>query len=136
MLSHIAMTVARESYTEEYLSELTRFYQKTLGWRVDDNLSRPNERLFITIGNEQYLNVRSADEPMVTSGYEHLGIYLDTPEAVHDLHARVIAEAQPDNDLEIDKVVRVLYSGALTTFRFRYLMPLAIEVQYLKRKPG
>lgn len=133
MLSHIAMTVARESYTAEYLSELTRFYGETLGWRVDDNLSKPNERLFIAISRQQYLNVRAADEPMVTSGYEHLGIYLDTPEDVHTMHAKVSIEAKADHHLEIDKRVQVLYGGLLTTFRFRYLMPLAIEVQHLQR---
>jgi len=133
MLSHIAMTVSRESYTSEYLDELSRFYKATLGWRVDDNLSIPNERLFIAISKDQYLNVRAADEPMATSGYEHLGIYLDSSDDVHAMHAKVIEEARSERNLEIDKLVQVLYDGILTTFRFRYLMPLAIEVQFLQR---
>ena len=131
-LSHIAMTVSREQFNSTYLDELNRFYSATLGWQVNQALSRQNERLFISMPEQgQYLNVRASDKPMATSGYEHLGVYVDEALDVYRMHEKVCSERGDDFDIELDDKVRTAYGGQLTTFRFRYLMPLAIEIQHI-----
>jgi len=133
-LSHVAMSVPRARYTPAWLAELARFYREVLGWTVDDTLSIEGERLLMWIpGSNQYLNVRAADVPMQTTGYEHLGIYVDTVDRVFECFAAVRQHASDSAELELDESVQTLYGGSLTTFRFRYLMPLAIEIQHVRR---
>ncbi len=131
LLSHVAMTIPRADFTDSYLEELGQFYETVLGWTVNQKLSIQGERTLLDIpGHGQYLNVRASDEPMGTTGYEHMGVYVDTVEDVRAMFEKVGQHADPAK-LELDDEVRVLYSGHLTTFRFRYLMPLAIEIQHI-----
>jgi hypothetical protein len=132
MLSHIAMSVERSTFTDDYISDL-EFYCDLLGWKVNENLSIKNERLLMSLPDHgQYLNVRALDEPMVSSSYEHMGIYVATSEEVHSLHSKVQLHGEKDNRVQLDeRGVQNLYGGVLTTFRFKYLLPLAIEIQHL-----
>ena len=136
-LSHVAMTVPRALFTEAYLDRLRAFYGELLGWHELPALSIPGERLFIQLPrSDQYLNVRASDRPMGVSGYEHIGVLMDTQAEVRDLHAGIRARADALDDLECDPDVREAYGGNVLTFRFRYLMPLSIEVQYLSMMPS
>jgi hypothetical protein len=82
------------------------------------------DRLTISIGTHAYLNVRERADAMVCFGYEHLGIVVDSAAAAEQLWSVL------DTDLR-DVHLEPLSRGAhgLTTFRFRYLLPLAVEVQ-------
>lgn len=133
LLSHVAMSVDRSTFTDSYIADLG-FYEELLGWKVDPNLSIANERLLMSLpGHGQYINVRASDEPMTTTDYEHLGVYVETPEDVHTLFEKVQLRKSQDGRVDIDdRGVQVLYGGALTTFRFKYLLPLSIEIQYIK----
>ena len=131
LLSHVAMTIPRAEFTDSYLDELGQFYETVLGWTVNQKLSIRGERTLLDIpGHGQYLNVRAADEPMGTTGYEHMGVYVDTVLDVQTMFQKVQEHADPLK-LELDDGVRTLYDGHLTTFRFRYLIPLAIEIQHI-----
>ena len=132
LLSHVAMSVGRSQFTRTFVADL-ELYETLFGWQVDRNLSIDNERLLISLpGHGQYLNVRAADSAMLTTSYEHIGIYVESAEAVRDAFERVRAHRQKDDRVELDeRGVQVLYGGVLTTFRFRYLLPLAVEVQHL-----
>lgn len=133
LLSHVAMTVPRSIFTPDYVEQLATFYESILGWQVSSTLSIDDERFVIFIpGNGQYLNVRASDQPMATSGYEHLGIYVKTEKEVRNLFERVKAESASREEVELDEEMKVAYDGKLTVFRFRYLMPLAIEIQHIQ----
>lgn len=133
LMSHVAMSIDRSMFTEAYVSDL-QFFNVLFGWQIDKNLSISNERILISLpGHGQYLNVRALDEPMVTTPYEHLGIYVESADEVRALFDKVQAHRQQDSRVEIDeRGVQVLYGGVLTTFRFKYLLPLAIEVQHIQ----
>lgn len=132
LMSHVAMSVPRSIFTDAYCADLG-FYEDLFGWKIDGSLSIDNERLFISLpGHGQYINVRAADQPMTTTSYEHLGIYVESADEVQTLFGKVQAHKETDDRVEIDdRGVQVLYGGLLTTFRFKYLLPLAIEVQHL-----
>ncbi len=131
LLSHVAMTVPRSTFTPDFVEKMAQFYESVLGWKVSSALSIENERFLINIpGSSQYLNVRASDEPMATSGYEHMGVYVKTEEEVYELHQKI---REMDADVLLDEKVRTGYDGVLTTFRFQYLMPLAIEIQHIKQ---
>ena len=71
---------------------------------------------------------------MRTSGYEHLGVAVATPEDVRQLLARAQTHAERDARVELGEV-EVSYGGRLHSFRVRYLLPLTIEVQGFVEAP-
>jgi len=130
-LSHIALSVERRQFTSTFCDRVVAFYGEVFGWILNPQLSIENERLFIDLpGTNQYLNLRARDEALTPTPYDHFGVYVSSPEEVRKLHAKVSRFAGTDG-IEIDDSVQVLYAGRLHTFRFRYLLPLAIEVQHI-----
>jgi hypothetical protein len=122
-LSHVAMSVPAGTLTGDYRRELLEFYGGLFGWREMESLRRP-DRLTISVGAHTYVNVRERADPMVCSGYEHFGIVVASTEEAARLW-RLLDADQRDVNLE----PLASDDRGLTTFRFRYLLPLAVEVQ-------
>ena len=122
-LSHVAMSVPEGTLTDDYRTEVLDFYGDLFGWREIESLRRP-DRLTISVGTHTYLNVRERTDPMVCFGYEHFGIVVDSSEEAERLWT--LLDAGP-RDVNLEPLSGA--DGGLTTFRFRYLLPLAVEVQ-------
>ena len=122
-LSHVAMSVPAGTLTDDYRTELLEFYGHLFGWREIESLRRP-DRLTISVGLHTYVNVRERADPMVCCGYEHFGIVVASTDEAERLWKLLEADGRDVN-------LETLSSGdhGLTTFRFRYLLPLAVEVQ-------
>ena len=126
-LSHVAMSVPEGTLTDDYRAKLLAFYGRTLGWREIEALRR-DDRLTIAVGSSAYVNVRERPEPMVCHGYEHLGVILGSAAELRQLW----------DDLATDPLAEDL-EGLSTnpdgegSFRFRYLLPLAVEAQYYEQ---
>jgi hypothetical protein len=62
---------------------------------------------------------------MVCSGYEHFGIVVESAEEAERLWKQLDSDPR-------DVLLEPLSSGddGFRSFRFRYLLPLAVEVQY------
>jgi hypothetical protein len=118
------MSVPRGTLDTAYREAVLAFYGETMGWREMEDLRLP-DRLTIAVGDRCYVNVRERDEPMHSDGYVHVGFTLDSPEGVdalwEDLRARPV-------ELELTPVKRG--QDGYRSFRFRHLLPLAIEVQH------
>jgi hypothetical protein len=123
-LSHIAMSVAEGTLSETFRADLLSFYGTYVGWTEMESLRLP-DRLTMAVGGDCYLNIRERPEEMVTSGYEHFGLLVGSAEDAERLWARLDADERGVN-------LEPLSSGAdgYRAFRFRYLLPLAVEVQY------
>ena len=131
--THIAVTVPKAQFAPGPRGELLSFYEEVFGWTENPGLSIPGERIFLRAPrDDQYLNVRASDDPMQTSGYEHLGVEVESVEEIQTLHARCRERARRDPRVVIGDL-RVEYAGRLHSFRVRYLLPITIEVQYLER---
>lgn len=123
-LNHVAMSVPAGTLTEEFRTSLRAFYAETLGWRELESLALP-DRLTLAVGDGAYVNVREQDPPMACTGYEHVGIVLASTEEVDALWSRL--ETAPE-DVELGDQQRG--DDGFRLFRFRYLLPMAIEIQY------
>jgi hypothetical protein len=133
--THIAVTVPRQLFASAWRAEVLLFYADVFGWSENPRLAIAGERLLLRAPtDEQYVTIRASDSPMHTSGYEHLGVAVTTPEAVRQLHARAQAHAVRDTRVELGEV-KVGYGGRLHTFRVRYLLPVTIEVQCFVEGP-
>ncbi len=122
-LNHVAMSVLPGTLTDEWRAELLEFYGVLLGWREIESLRLP-DRLTISVGQHTYVNLRERADPMTCSGYEHLGIVVASSDEAQEIWNRL--KAHPfDVRLEPLKTD----DRGFQNFRFRYLLPLAIEVQ-------
>jgi hypothetical protein len=87
---------------------------------------RQEDRLTLAAGGRTYINLRERDEVMVCHGYEHFGISLESAEDIEQLWNDVRAESR---DVEVGDLETS--EDGFSDFRFRYLLPLTVEVQYL-----
>jgi catechol 2,3-dioxygenase-like lactoylglutathione lyase family enzyme len=124
-LSHVAMSVPEGTLTDEYRTELLAFYGRHFGWREVESLRRP-DRLTISVGGRTYINVRERPESMSYLGYEHFGLMVESPEDADRVWASLDGD---DRDVHLEP----LGTGddGYRSFRFRYLMPFAVEVQFI-----
>ena len=123
-LSHVAVSVPVGMLDDQFRDRVRGFYGDAFEWREIDELRLP-DRLTLAVGDRCYLNIREREEPMTCSGYEHVGVAMSSPEAVDALWARLRAT---DDDLELSELKRG--NDGYRSFRFRHLLPMAIEVQH------
>ena len=124
-LNHVAMSVASGTLTDEWRAELLEFYGALFGWREIESLRLP-DRLTILVGQRTYVNIRERAEPMICSGYEHFGVVVASGAEVEEIWNRL--DASP-LDLELEPLN--IENGGLRSLRFRFMLPLAVEVQFL-----
>jgi hypothetical protein len=123
-LNHVAMSVAPGTLTAEWRTELLEFYGAVLGWSEIESLRLP-DRLTILVGRYSYLNVRERAEPMTCSGYEHLGIVVASSSDAREIWHRLDADSR-----ELSLEPYNTDDQGSESFRFRYMLPLAVEIQY------
>ena len=123
-LSHVAMSVPEGTLTDEYRAQLLEFYGRMLGWREMESLRRP-DRLTVAVGPASYINIREQPDGMVSHGYEHFGILVRSAEEFRRIWAD-LANEQVDVQLEPLST----NNDGEGSFRFRHLLPMAVEVQY------
>jgi catechol-2,3-dioxygenase len=124
-LSHVAMSVPVGTLTDRYRTSLLEFYRRTLGWRQIEAFRRP-DRLTISVGSSSYINLRERPDCMVTHGYEHFGVLVESAERLSQLWSQLANEAVEELHLE-PFTPKTRGEGS---FRFRYLLPMAVEVQF------
>ncbi|MEY2419389.1 MAG: hypothetical protein QOG90_2069 [Actinomycetota bacterium] len=119
-ITHVAMSVAPGTLTDEFCDEVLRFYGDVFGWKSMDSFRQP-DRLTIAIAPQAYINLRERAD-FATIAYEHFGVMVASKEALGALRETVAARG-----------VEVEDSPASQLFRFKHLLPMAIEVQYFDR---
>jgi hypothetical protein len=119
------MSVAEGTLTPAFRAEVVEFYSDLFQWAEIESLRLP-DRMTLAVGGRAYINIRERPAPMVCSGYEHLGVLLDSPEAVEETWSMLASDAR---DVGLEELQRG--ENGYRGFRFRHLLPLAIEVQFL-----
>jgi hypothetical protein len=126
-LSHVAMSVPAGTLTDEYRAAVLEFYGQLLGWKEIESLRLP-DRLTVLVGPDDYINIREQPSPMTCSGYEHFGVVMASADEADALWDRL-------NDDQRDLHLEPNPKGAdgFRSYKFRYLLPLAVEVQAFPR---
>jgi hypothetical protein len=123
-LNHIAMSVPSGTLTPKYRAQLVDFYGNLLGWHELESLRLP-DRLTISVGRHCYVNIRERSGAMACTGYEHFGIVVGSAEEAEELWT--VLHRDP-RDVHLEPLTRG--EDEYRSFRFRYLIPLAVEVQF------
>jgi hypothetical protein len=129
-LSHVAMSVPEGTLTDEYRARLLEFYGRMLGWREMEALRRP-DRLTIAVGGSTSINLRERPDSMVSHGYEHLGVRLGSSDDLRTLWSDLA-----DDPAEVELEPLSLDENGEGLFRFRYLLPTAVEPQFFGAPAG
>jgi hypothetical protein len=119
------MSVPLGTLTDGYRSELLGLYGRLFDWSEIESLRLP-DRLTISVGQHSYLNVRERSDPMICSGYEHFGIVVASTEEAERIWNVLDRDPRQVN-------LESLSTGddGYRSFRFRYLLPLTVEVQFI-----
>jgi hypothetical protein len=123
-LSHVAMTVPPGTLTDAYRAELLDVYGRLFGWREMEELRLP-DRLSISVGRHSYINIRERPDPMACSDYEHFGIVVSSAEKAERIWQALEADPRVTH---LEGIQRG--EDGFRSFRFRYLLPLTVEVQF------
>jgi hypothetical protein len=121
-LSHVAMSVPPGTLTDEWRERVLDFYGKMFGWREMDEFRLP-DRLTISVGSS-YINVRERSDAPAYNGYEHFGVVFPSADEVRQLWDAV---SKSDAGVTLEPLSEPF--DGLLSFRMRYLLPLAVEVQ-------
>ena len=108
-LSHVAMSVLEGTLTEEYRARLLEFYGRTLGWREMESLRLP-DRLTVAVGSSSIAGIRERPEAWC----------LTVTSTLASLSARRRSSSEPLSTNDKSE----------GSFQFRYLLPIAVEVQF------
>lgn len=130
--SHVALTLPARLFEPGPRAELLGFYDEVLGWREDPAFARDDRILLRAPSPLQYLTLRRAETPMVTSGYEHLGVEIASEDELRAVHERAARAGAGRDGFELGPV-RTLYDEVLVTFRMRFRLPLTLELQHFRR---
>jgi hypothetical protein len=82
--------------------------------------------LTLAVGGRTYVNLREQDDVMVCPGYEHFGITLESEDDIEQLWNNLRGDSR---EVEVGELETG--ESGFRVFRFRYLLPLTVEVQYL-----
>jgi Glyoxalase/Bleomycin resistance protein/Dioxygenase superfamily len=121
------MSVPDGTLTDGYRARLLEFYRRMLGWREIESLRRP-DRLTIAVGPSSYINIRERPDSMVTHGYEHFGVLVRSVEDLRRLWADL---ANEEHEVQLEPLST--NDDGEGSFRFRYLLPMALEAQFFAR---
>jgi hypothetical protein len=124
-LSHVAMSVPPGTLTDDYRARVLDFYGEFFGW-TEIELLRTPDRMTLAVGRRCYVNLRERASSMTCHGYEHVGLLVESPEAAEAAWENLDRDPR---ELELEPIDRG--DDGYRSFRFRYLLPLAIEVQFL-----
>jgi hypothetical protein len=83
------------------------------------------DRLTVAVGRSSYINIREQPESMVTHGYEHFGVLLRSAEDLQQLWEDLAKEKQ---DVQLEPLSP--NDRGEGSFRFRFLLPMAVEAQF------
>jgi hypothetical protein len=118
------MSVPEGTLTDAYRARLLDFYGRILDWREIESLRRP-DRLTVLVGPSSYINIRERPDSMVTHGYEHFGVLVRSAEDLRQLWADLA-----DHEKSVPLEPLSTNDDGEGSFRFRYLLPMAVEVQF------
>ena len=122
-LSHLAVSVPSGTLTPDWRSAFFDFYGAIFGWTEIKKVARA-DRLTVAIGGSCYLSIRERLEPMACTEFEHFGLVVKSADYVEHLWSQVNMACSDVDDIKRRR-------GGTETFKFRHMLPLTMEIQYL-----
>lgn len=140
--NHMELTVPIGMLKRER-KNIADFYGEIFGFSCIEvpmvDLDVPDKYLISTDTEfSQFFFLAEDPKHMELKSYDHIGFLMDSWEAVDDTLAKVKAWQEKDSRVELMHLNSDFEAGPVFThfYYFRYLLPIWIDVQYLKWKDG
>ncbi len=137
--NHMELTFAPGALDEKTRTEIRAFYGDVLGWKSMDVRLLGQDGLLLQVDDavSQFLLLMESDRPMVSPGYDHLGLLLESRGEVDEILRKCRAYGARDDRVRI-KEYDDLDEGAVTVHAFyvKYLLPIWFDVQCMEWKEG
>lgn len=136
--NHVAMSVAASLLEASERRDLLAFYGDVFGWTEMPAIGREGELLVMRVHrNDQFVFLHAQEQPMQCPPEDHVGLSVDSPEALETLvqRAREAAKRHPSVEIRPEEPQDF---GVLTLHAcyIRYRLPLTFEVQCFAWAPG
>ncbi len=131
--NHMELTFPRGALDGSARADIDAFYGDVFGWTGKDTTVL-GQSCHLLLAGAQFILMAESDTPIVSPGYDHLGLLVDTFESVDELLERCHRYREKDPRLQI-KEYDDFVVGPVTqhTFYVRYLLPIWFDVHAIRR---
>jgi len=135
--NHMEITFALGSLTPSFCDEVDAFYSDVFGFTSSRRRMFGQESLTLRTPEDDFILLIEGKEPMVSPGFDHLGLRLDTREEVDDTLARVKHHLATDDRVELKEYADDVMDGELYhAYYVRHLLPIWFDVQHVEPAPS
>ena len=128
------LTFPRGTLEPAFRKEVADFYGDVFGWEASDVEVVGQNCLYLRVDDGQFLLCAESGKPMSSPGYDHLGLLMDSREAVDDTLAKVKLRAETDDRIKIKEYDDlVMQRVTVHAFYVKYLLPIWFDVQVIER---
>jgi len=135
--NHMELTLPLGTLDEKMRADIKSFYGDVLGWNTMDIPLLDQLTYYLSPDDGQFILLAESDKPMVSPGYDHLGLFVETRSEVDELLEQCEKFQAQDSRMKIKKYDD-LVQGPVTVraFYVKYLLPIYFDIQTLEWEPG
>jgi hypothetical protein len=132
--NHMELSFPVGTLTEEFRADVDTFYCGVLGWNAIDTEVVGQLCHLLLPDDGQFILLAESDKPMVSPGYDHLGLLMETRQEVDEVLDQCRRFQEKDDRLRI-KEYEDLVVPTLTVHAFyvKHLLPIWFDVQCLEK---
>lgn len=147
-INHVAMSVPSAELTDATRADIVAFYSEVFGWVHYTEHGEPGNPLILGMTDPMqfvYIHPEEAGTGLTAPRMDHYGVQVGTEEELDLVLDRARRYQEKDDRVEIIEKDVTQYGGAeaeaagvkveLVNCYFRYVLPLAVEVQHFRFKP-
>ena len=135
--NHMELTVPLGTLDENMRADIKSFYGDVLGWNTMDVPLLNQLTYYMSPDDGQFILLAESDKPMVSPGYDHLGLFVENRAEVDELLEQCKKFQAQDTRMKI-KEYDDLVQGPVTVraFYVKYLLPIYFDIQTLEWEAG
>ena len=132
--NHMELTFPTGTLTPELREEIDAFYGSVFGWKAMDTEVVGQSCHLLLLDPDQFILLAESKKPMVSPGYDHLGLLQDSRDQVDDMLAGCERYSEKDDRVKIIRYEDLEYPGlTVHAFYVKYLLPIYFDVQSMER---
>ncbi|HEY6530665.1 MAG TPA: VOC family protein [Acidimicrobiales bacterium] len=134
--NHMEITFPMGALTTEFCDDVDAFYSDVFGWTSARRRMFGQDSLTLRTAENDFILLIEGKDEMVSPGFDHLGLRLDTRQEVDDTLARVKRRLESDDRIELKEYDDDVMDGELYhAYYVRHLLPIWFDVQFVEPAP-
>jgi len=132
--NHMELTFARGTLTDQFREEVDAFYHSVFGWSATDAEVVGQRCHILQPDADQFILLAESGKPMVSPGFDHLGLLQDSRAEVDTLLEACKRYREKDDRVQIQEYEDLVYPRlTVHAFYVKFLLPIYFDVQSMDR---